>query len=118
MSHPDPLYDPDNSYEDDDMSLEHDPSDALLAEYLYDDHDDFYDGVDGDDRTNEYWPNLTTGGDDEDGWNEFDSWDEDYDDNMDGDHDSAMTSAGWGTDEDYGNYGDETSMYDDYYGGE
>jgi len=29
------------------------------------------------------------------------------DDYMDGDHDSAMASAGWGTDEDYGYYGDE-----------
>ena len=28
--------------------------------------------------------------------------DDDYDDSMDGDHDSAMRSAGWGTDEDYG----------------
>lgn len=28
--------------------------------------------------------------------------DRDYDDPMDGDHDSAMASAGWGTDEDYG----------------
>jgi|LakMenE01Jun11ns_1017448.scaffolds.fasta_scaffold7700302_1 hypothetical protein len=28
--------------------------------------------------------------------------DDDYDDSMDGDHDSAMASAGWGTDEDYG----------------
>ena len=27
------------------------------------------------------------------------------DDSMDGDHDSAMTSAGFGTDEDYGYYG-------------
>ena len=27
---------------------------------------------------------------------------ENYDDSMDGDFDSAMTSAGWGTDEDYG----------------
>ena len=26
---------------------------------------------------------------------------------MDGDHDSAMQSAGWGTDEDYGHYGDD-----------
>jgi len=26
---------------------------------------------------------------------------------MDGDHDSAMASAGFGTDEDYGYYGDE-----------
>jgi len=30
-----------------------------------------------------------------------------YDESMDGDHDSAMTSAGFGTDEDYGYYGDE-----------
>ena len=27
---------------------------------------------------------------------------ENYDDSMDGDFDSAMTSVGWGTDEDYG----------------
>ena len=30
---------------------------------------------------------------------------DDFDDSMDGDHDSAMTSAGWGTDEDYGYFG-------------
>jgi hypothetical protein len=30
-----------------------------------------------------------------------------YDDSMDGDHDSAMASAGWGTEEDYGYHGDE-----------
>jgi len=30
-----------------------------------------------------------------------------YDDSMDGDHDSAMASAGFGTDEDYGYYGEE-----------
>lgn len=35
-------------------------------------------------------------------------WDEDFDDSMDGDHDSAMASAGMGTDEDYGYYGEET----------
>lgn len=38
-----------------------------------------------------------------------DSWLEanpDYwDESMDGDHDSAMTSIGWGMDEDYGYYG-------------
>lgn len=36
------------------------------------------------------------------------AWDEDYDDepdNLDGDWDSGMASAGWGTDEDYGDYG-------------
>jgi hypothetical protein len=30
-----------------------------------------------------------------------------YDDSMDGDEASAMASAGFGTDEDYGYYGDE-----------
>lgn len=33
--------------------------------------------------------------------------DYDYEDGMDGDFDSAMASAGYGTDEDYGYYGDE-----------
>jgi hypothetical protein len=40
----------------------------------------------------------------------FDVIDSDYDnhyDYMDGDHDSAMASAGFGTDEDYGYFGDE-----------
>ena len=32
---------------------------------------------------------------------------EDYDDSMDGDFDTAMASAGYGTDEDYGYYGDD-----------
>ena len=32
--------------------------------------------------------------------------DADYDESMDGDFDSAMASAGFGTDEDYGYYGD------------
>ena len=40
----------------------------------------------------------------------------DYNDDMDGDHDSAMTSAGWGTDEDYGYYGDDIDAYENYYG--
>ena len=29
-----------------------------------------------------------------------------FDDSMDGDAESALASAGWGTDEDYGYYGD------------
>jgi len=32
---------------------------------------------------------------------------DDYDDSMDGDHESALASCGWGTDEDYGCYGDD-----------
>jgi hypothetical protein len=86
MSHQDPLYDPDNSYEDD---------------MNYDDHNDFYgEAMDYDD------------------YNDDGDFDDSYDDSMDGDHDSAMESCGWGTDEDYGYYGDDTPMYDDYYGGE
>lgn len=33
--------------------------------------------------------------------------DDEFDDSMDGDHDSAMASIGWGTDEDYGAYGSD-----------
>lgn len=36
----------------------------------------------------------------------LDAQDQWYNDDMDGDFDSAMTSAGFGTDEDYGYYGD------------
>ena len=38
-------------------------------------------------------------------------WDDSFDDSMDGDHDSGMTSAGWGTDEDHGYYGDYGEDY-------
>lgn len=65
MSHPDPLYDADNSHEDD--MIYHDDT----ADPNYNDHDDF------------------------------------YSDNMDGDFDSAMRDAGFGTDEDYGFFGGE-----------
>jgi hypothetical protein len=33
--------------------------------------------------------------------------DDNYNESMDGDHESALASAGWGTDEDYGYYGGE-----------
>ncbi len=83
MSHPDPCFDPDNSYEDDDMNPD------------YDDHDDFHYGED-----------ISA-----------DDIDNGYDDSMDGDHDSAMTSCGWGTDEDYGNFGenDDDSFFGEDY---
>jgi hypothetical protein len=70
MSHPDPLFDADNAYDDDDLSLVGDEDDSN-----YDDYHDY------------------------------------HDDSMDGDHDSAMTSAGFGTDEDYGYYGENDSYY-------
>lgn len=77
MSHPDPLYDPENSYEDD-------------MDYNYDDHDDFYgESADYSD------------------YNDDRDLDDSYDDSMDGDFDSAMRDAGFGTDEDYGYYGED-----------
>ena len=77
MSHPNPMFDPDNAYEDDDMMME---------DENYDDYNDFY------------------GEDDEDA---DEAWADDYDDSMDGDHESGLSSAGWGTDEDYGYYGED-----------
>jgi hypothetical protein len=38
---------------------------------------------------------------------DYDDGQYDYDDSMDGDEASALASAGFGTDEDYGYYGDE-----------
>ena len=79
MSHPDPLFDPENSYEDDEMNPD------------YDDHDDFHYGEDisADDIEN--------------------MWDEEGDESMD--------SCGWGTDEDYGNFGenDDDSFFGEDY---
>jgi hypothetical protein len=66
------------------MVVEHDPSDALLAEYLYDDHKDFYGDVTAEDLEN--------------------GWDDSYDDSMDGDAESAFGSCGWGVDEYYEHY--------------
>jgi len=43
-----------------------------------------------------------------------DSYD-DVEDDMDGDHESGLASAGWGVDESYEH---DTPMYEDYYGGE
>jgi len=98
MSHPDPLYD---------------PSDYLLAEYLYDNQEDIYmdndtnyddynDFHDEDDRKNHF-------DDFEDDSPEFDDFadEDDHDDSMDGDHESALGSAGWGENEYYGDYGDD-----------
>jgi len=73
MSHPDPCYDPDNSYEDDDMNIHDD-----TIESNYDDYNDF------------------------------------YADNMDEDHESGLASAGHGTDEDYGYYGEDNYYGEDY----
>jgi len=70
-----------------------------------------YDGSIGSDR--EYDDDLIGG--DSDLWDEYDA-DDEYDGDpgwADGDHDSAMASIGWGTDEDYGYFGG-----DEDFGGE
>jgi hypothetical protein len=93
MSHPDPLFDPDNAYEDN-MNYADD-----VDASNYDDYNDFHgENMDYEDYTDE-------------------ADDDSYDDSMDGDHESGLASAGWGTDEDYGYYGDDTAM-SDYYDGE
>jgi hypothetical protein len=106
MSHPDPLFDPDNSYEDDDMGYHDDDVDSN-----YDDHNDFW-GL-PENELDEIRDQM----DDDEGYD--DDYDDHYDDSMNGDHDSAMSSCGWGTDEDYGYYGDddrEDFHSDDGYG--
>lgn len=52
------------------------------------------------------WPWIDDESHDSDDPN-YDDYDDFYDDSMDGDHDSAMESAGWGTDEDYGYFGED-----------
>lgn len=105
MSHPDPCYDPDNSYEDD---------------MNYNDYNDFY----ADEDTAGCHPDadheLSTHSNDielddnEDEYDDFEDYYDENDDSMDGDAESAFGSCGWGVDE----YYNDTPMYDDYYGGE
>ncbi|MFM8759790.1 MAG: hypothetical protein ACKODS_09655 [Methylophilaceae bacterium] len=87
MSHPDPLFDPDNAYEDDfEMMEDEDGTEWMVNNPNYDDYNDFHSEEE----------------------NEVDDvWDNDVDDSMDGDFDSAMRDAGFGTDEDYGYYGED-----------
>ena len=87
MSHPDPCYDPDNSYEDDNVDYNFDDVSAFYGDYR-------------DDLTHEELDSM---------WDEEedDVWCDEYDDSMDGDFDSAMRDAGFGTDEDYGYYGED-----------
>ena len=82
MSHPDPLYDEENT----------------MSQDSFDRFDDMAE------RTS--WPWIDDESHDSDDAN-YDDHDDFFDESMDGDHDSAMESAGWGTDEDYGYYGED-----------
>ena len=65
----------------------YDPDNSYEDDMNYDDYNDFNEMI-------------------EDGADDF--WYDKADESMDGDHDSAMRDAGFGTDEDYGYY--ETGM--------
>jgi len=84
MSHPNPLHDEENTMSQDSF----DRFDEMAERTI--------------------WPWIDDEGQE---WDvedvNYDDHDDFYDESMDGDHDSAMESAGWGTDEDYGYYGDD-----------
>ncbi len=98
MSHPDPLYDEENTMSQDSFDRFDEMAERTIYPWIddeshdrddvnYDDYNDFYGEVDGEELEN--------------------SWDDSFDDSMDGDFDSAMRDAGFGTDEDYGLFGGE-----------
>jgi hypothetical protein len=97
MSHPDPLFDPDNAMEND---------------MNYDDHNDFWGLPENELDELRDQMNEDEGFDEED---EENDWDDSYDDSMDGDHESALASAGWGTDEDYGYFGEDLDYREDFH---
>lgn len=82
MSHPDPLYDEENTMSQDSF----DRFDEMAERTI--------------------WPWIDDESHDSDDAN-YDDHNDFFDESMDGDHDSAMESAGWGTDEDYGYYGED-----------
>jgi uncharacterized UPF0160 family protein len=84
MSHPDPLHNEENTMSQDSF----DRFDEMAERTIYPWIDDEGQEWDVEDVN-------------------YDDHDDFYDESMDGDHDSAMESAGWGTDEDYGYYGED-----------
>jgi hypothetical protein len=84
MSHPDPLHDEENTMSQDSFDRFDDMAERTIYPWI-DDEGQEWDVEDVN----------------------YDDHDDFYDESMDGDHDSAMESAGWGTDEDYGYYGED-----------
>ena len=81
---------PDPLYDYEDFDMDRDTN--------YDDYEDFYE----DDMENS-------------GEIDWENGDDSYDDSMDGDHESALASAGWGTDEDYGYFGEDVDYREDFH---
>jgi len=97
MSHPDPLYDEENTMSQDSFDRFDEMAERTIYPWIDDESHD-RDDVNYDD------------------FNDFtDGEGEEWDDSMDGDHESGLASAGWGTDEDYGYFGDynDDGPYDD-----
>jgi hypothetical protein len=84
MSHPNPLHDEENTMSQDSFDRFDDMAERTIYPWI-DDEGQEWDVEDVN----------------------YDDHDDFYDESMDGDHDSAMESAGWGTDEDYGYYGED-----------
>jgi len=84
MSHPDPLHDEENTMSQDSFDRFHDMAERTIYPWI-DDEGQEWDVEDVN----------------------YDDHDDFYDDSMDGDHESALGSAGWGEDEYYGHYGDD-----------
>jgi hypothetical protein len=68
--------------------------------YEYDDFEDFYSETMGND------------------YSDYEVDNDSFDDSMDGDAESALASAGWGTDEDYGYYGEDLDYQEDFHADE
>jgi len=88
MSHPDPLHDEENTMSQDSFDRFDDMAERTIYPWI-DDEGQEWDVEDVN----------------------YDDHDDFYDESMDGDHESGLASAGWGTDEDYGYYGDYNEDY-------
>ena len=81
-----------------------------------DDEEDDDSGYDGEEEDNESETEEEEEKTDDEEEEENEEWSDDYDDSMDGDIESGLTSAGWGLDESYGGYENDIDSFHDYYG--
>ena len=82
------------------LALHHYHCEGLTMSYEYDDFEDYY----GEQMESDY--------------SDHEVDDDSFDDSMDGDAESALASAGWGTDEDYGCYGEDLDYQEDFHADE
>jgi hypothetical protein len=94
MSHPEPPYDKENNMSQDAFDRFDEMAERTIWPWIDDEGQEWNWEVEDVDY------DFTDEGEDED-------LNDSYDDSMDGDFDSAMRDAGFGTDEDYGFYGED-----------